>query len=390
MKRPSIRTRMFLQILRKAKHGTIDLSLPDGRKEKFGEGFPIIQVNVIKWSAIDLLFAKGDIGLARAIIDGDMVVNDVAALVEWACRNDQDLGRTLRGSWYGIWAARIRHFLNRNDRQGAKKNIQAHYDLGNEFYRLWLDPSLTYSSAIFQNPQQTLHEAQMAKYDRIIDRLEIKASDHVLEIGCGWGGFFSRAVERTGCQVTAVMNSAEQGRFNREQIFGKKMQAHVDLLQRDYRDIEGKFDKVVSIEMIEAVGEKYWGEFFGKVGASLKHQGAALIQGITIREDLFYSYRKSTDFIQQHVFPGGMLLTHQVFDQRSREPGMQLADSFDFALSYAAALGKWRENFNNSLTDVRGMGFDEKFIRLWNLYLSYCEGAFRSGRISVGQFLLER
>lgn len=390
MKGASVRTRMFLQVLQKAKHGTVNLSLPNGTCENYGEGQPLITVEVKTWDAIDLLFSKGDLGLAEAIIEGTIVVDDTVALIKWACLNDQDLGQALHGTWYGNLAEKLRHFLNRNDRKGAKKNIMAHYDLGNEFYQLWLDPSMTYSSALFQNPNQDIHSAQMTKYDRIIDSLQIKPGDHLLEIGCGWGGFFSRAVERTGCKVTAVMNSPQQARHNQQKIVDQKMTGHVNLLQQDYRDIQGTFDKIVSIEMIEAVGEQYWDTFFGKVSSSLKAKGGALIQGITIREDLFYSYRKSTDFIQQYVFPGGMLLTNNTFRDKGQENGMSLSNSFEFGLHYAETLKIWRENFNKALPKVKAMGFDDTFIRLWNLYLSYCEGAFRAGRINVGQFLLER
>jgi len=342
----------------------------------------------------DLLFQKGDLGLAEAIIEGRLVVDDVAALVEWACRNDQALGAAFQGKWYGVLAQRMRHVLAWNSRSGAKKNIMAHYDLGNEFYRLWLDSSMTYSSALFaqgsEQVPQDLQEAQMRKYDRMIERLDIRSSDHVLEIGCGWGGFFSRAVEKTGCKVTAVMNSPSQAKHNQGMIEAKGIGGHVDLQQIDYRDIQGKFDKIVSIEMVEAVGEKYWGEYFGKIGGSLREKGKTMIQGITIREDLFYSYRKGTDFIQQYVFPGGMLLTNKIFRDKGLENKMNLADQFEFPHSYVRTLQAWKENFNQNHEAVKRMGFDDKFIRMWNLYLSYCEGAFRAGRISVGQYLLER
>ena len=356
----------------------------------FGEGNPQINVHVKTWEAIDLLFDKGDLGLARAIIEDSLAVDDVAALVEWACRNDQDLAQALHGTWYGTVAAKVRHLMNRNSREGAKKNIMAHYDLGNDFYKLWLDPSMTYSSAIFENTEQPLFDAQMKKYDRIIESLNLKSSDHLLEIGCGWGGFFSRAIERTGCQVTAVMNSPEQARHNQLRIASQKMDGHVNLVQQDYRDIQGKFDKIVSIEMIEAVGEKYWNTFFSKVGTSLKSKGSVIIQGITIREDLFYSYRKSTDFIQQYVFPGGMLLTNAAFHQQGKEQGLKLSNIYEFGISYAETLKVWRHNFEKAYPQVKALGFDDRFVRLWNLYLAYCEGAFRSGRINVGQFLLEK
>lgn len=390
MSQLSLRAHLFIQILRKAHFGTIHLEFPDGKKQSFGEGDPHINVQVRKWEVFDLLFSKGDLGLAEAIIENDLIVDDVAALVEWACRNDQALGHAVYGSWYGTFLERVRHFLNRNTRLRAKKNIHAHYDLGNEFYKLWLDQSMTYSSAIFQTPDQSLETAQYAKYDRIIEALNIKPGDHVLEVGCGWGGFFSRAVEKTGCKITAVLNSSSQAKYNRLRIEKLQLQSHVQLLQQDYRDIQGKFDKVVSIEMIEAVGEQYWGTYFGKISASLKNKGAVMIQGITIREDLFYSYKKNTDFIQRYVFPGGMLLTNQTFQQQGRQNGMGLQDTFEFGGCYAQTLKQWRNNFQESLIELKSMGFDDKFIRLWNLYLAYCEGAFRAGRINVGQFLLER
>lgn len=390
MKNQSVRARMFLQILKNAKHGHIELLLPDGRREKYGQGDLITVVTVKDWEAIDTLFRLGDLGLAETIIHDQLEVGDLAALVEWACRNDRDLASALHGMWYGTLLLKLRHFLNRNSRTGAKKNIMTHYDLGNEFYRLWLDPSMTYSSALFNKPELTLEQAQTAKYDRILDTLNIRSGDHLLEIGCGWGGFFSHAVKVTGCKVTAVMNSPEQARHNLQKIKAEGMSSHVDLLQQDYRDIEGRYDKIVSIEMIEAVGEKYWNAYFGKIASSLKSGGTALVQGITIREDLFYSYRRQTDFIQQYVFPGGMLLANSVIKDKSNEHGLQLQNTFEFGIDYANTLKTWRQNFNRAIEDIKAMGFSDEFIRLWNLYLSYCEGAFRAQRINVGQFLLAK
>lgn len=386
MKGPSIATRVFLKILEGAQHGQVKITFPDGKVGAYGSGGLLAVVTVADWDVFDLLFKKGDIGLAEAIITDRMQVSDVSNLVEWACRNDQALGEAFRGKWYGVLAERLKHLLARNSREGAKNNIVAHYDLGNDFYRLWLDQSMTYSSAIFKDDDTSLHSGQMQKYDRIIEQLEIKSTDHILEIGCGWGGFFSRAVEKTGCKVTAVMNSPSQANHNRQMIEKNGMVKSVELCQVDYRDIQGKFDKVVSIEMVEAVGEQYWNDYFKKVTSSLKSRGKAMIQGITIREDLFYSYRKSTDFIQQYVFPGGMLLTDSVFENQSEKNSLHLEDKFKFPGSYARTLQIWRENFNTVLPDLKQMGYDDKFIRLWNLYLAYCEGAFRAGRISVGQY----
>lgn len=390
MSRPSIKAQLFLQILSKAHFGRVHVELPNGKSEVFGEGGPLIHVQVRNWEVFDLLFSKGDLGLAEAIIAGDLIVDDIALLIEWACRNDQALGKALHGSWYGTLLNRLRHLLNYNDRKGAKKNILSHYDLGNDFYRLWLDPSMTYSSAIFQESTVPLASAQSAKYDRIIEALDIKSGDHILEIGCGWGGFFTHAVQKTGCKVTAVMNSDAQALHNQNKLRELNLENHVELLKTDYRDISGRYDKVVSIEMIEAVGEKYWKTYFDKVSSSLKTGGSSLIQGITIREDLFYSYRKQTDFIQQYVFPGGMLLTNNVFAAQGAQSGMNLSDTFEFGDSYAETLRRWRFNFHAEKEGILALGFDERFFRLWNLYLSYCEGAFRAGRIGVGQFTFEK
>lgn len=387
---PSLKARIFLKLLKNTKGGSLSLTLPDGKVEHFGDGPTDINLRINQWSVIDDLLDKGDLGLAEAIIEGSLEVDNVVGLVEWACRNDEAMERMIHGTWYGTMAARLRRFLTENSRRGAKKNIMAHYDLGNDFYRLWLDQSMTYSSAIYSDKQTSLEQAQLAKYDRIIDQLGIKSSDHVLEIGCGWGGFFSRAVERTGCKVTAVMNSPAQAQHNRDLIARRGFADHVDLRQVDYRDIEGRYDKIVSIEMIEAVGEKYWGSFFDKVSSSLKTGGQSLIQSITIQDHLFDSYRSKTDFIQRYVFPGGMLLSPKVFEDYGAQRDLRVAKPFEFGISYAETLQEWRKNFEQVEKTVLDMGFDDKFMRMWKLYLSYCEGAFRAERINVGHYLLEK
>ncbi len=390
MAQPSFAARFFMQILKNAKNGHVEITFPDGKKEKFGDTNFVAHVHIKEWSAIDQMVQKGDLGLAEAVIEGKVDVDNMAALIEWACRNDQALGRALHGTWVGTLLYKIKFMLSRNSKTGAKKNIMAHYDLGNDFYKLWLDQTMTYSSGLFKTGQETLEQAQLNKYDRMIETLNIKSGDHVLEIGCGWGGFFSRVVEKTGCKVTAVMNSPRQAAHNRAMIQAKGMSGYIDLKEMDYRDIEGKYDKVVSIEMIEAVGEQYWDNYFQKVSSSIKGKGQAIIQGITIHDDLFYSYRSKPDFIQNYIFPGGMLLTNSIFDRKSKENNMVLADQFEFGISYAETLKMWRQKFNEVKGHVTQMGFDDKFMRMWNLYLSYCEGAFRAERINVGQYMMER
>lgn len=390
MKQASIGAKIFIQLLKKSQYGSVSVTFPDGSASSFGQGELVARVRVNNWSAIDEIISKGDIGLAESIIENHLEVDQMASLVEWACRNDQALAQAVHGRLIGTLMFQLKRFLQRNSKVGAKKNIMAHYDLGNDFYQLWLDQTMSYSSALFKTAEESLEQAQLNKYDRLIEQLNIKSGDHVLEIGCGWGGFFSRAVEKTGCKVTAVMNSPSQARHNRLMIVNKGMQSHINLQEIDYRDISGQYDKVVSIEMIEAVGEQYWDDYFSKVSQSLKSKGQALIQGITIREDLFYSYRKNTDFIQSYIFPGGMLLANSIFDSKSRAHELSLVDQFEFGESYADTLQLWRERFNQAREQVIAMGFDDKFIRLWNLYLSYCEGAFRAQRINVGQYHLVR
>ncbi|MFS4460676.1 class I SAM-dependent methyltransferase [Bdellovibrio sp. HCB2-146] len=390
MSRMTLKTRFFLSILQNTQGATLVVTFPDGRREEFGQGNPRIEIQATSWQTFDEIIDKGDLGLAESIVNGDLIVNDVAALIQWACYNDAAIERLIHGTWFGTFFARLRKMLNPNSKSGAKKNIMAHYDLGNSFYQLWLDPSMTYSSALYASPNQGLQEAQMAKYDRIIEALDIRPEDHVLEVGCGWGGFFSRAVEKTGCKVTAVMNSPAQAAFNRNLIRDRGYAQNVDLRQIDYRDIDGRFDKIVSIEMVEAVGEQYWPAFFGKVTESLKTGGQALIQSITIQDDLFDVYRSKTDFIQRYVFPGGMLLAPKVFADYSKRFGLLAEKPFEFGISYADTLKMWKENFEKSKSEVRTLGFDDKFLRLWDLYLGYCEGAFRAERINVGHYHLQK
>ncbi len=389
MNGPSLKARLLFNILDRTTNSRLLISMPDGEQRMFGSGESIINLDVKKWTVFDLVLDKVDLGLAEAIINGDLAVDNEAALIEWACRSDQQLQEFFQGSFAGFFLAKINHLLNRNTIKTAAKNISKHYDLGNNFYNLWLDSTLTYSSAIFGSPNTRLVDAQNAKYDRIIEKLGIKSTDHVLEIGCGWGGFFSRAAELTGCKVTGITLSNEQANYANKLITNKKLQNQVNIQVIDYRNTHLKYDKVVSIEMIEAVGAEYWDIYFEKISSSLKKNGKALIQGITIRDDLFEAYIKNTDFIQQYIFPGGMLITDKILETKANAYKMKLTDNFHFGLDYAKTLNIWRQNFIKELSKVREQGFDEKFIRMWGLYLSYCEGAFRAERINVSQFLLE-
>lgn len=297
-------------------------------------------------------------------------------------RNREVLARAVYGSWRQLLAARVRHWFNRNSRAGSRRNIMAHYDLGNDFYRAWLDPSMSYSAALYPvGENASLSMAQHAKYRRILDRLQAKAGERVLEIGCGWGGFAELAVA-DGLQLTGLTLSPAQLEWARKRV------PQADLRLQDYRDTQEKFDHVVSIEMFEAVGERWWPTYFSTVARALKPGGKAVIQSITLRDDLFPSYRRGTDFIQQYIFPGGMLPSRRVFRQAAARQGLQVTDEFAFGLDYARTLAAWRASFEANWPQISQLGFDDTFRRLWRFYLCYCEAGFAAGNIDVVQFEL--
>ena len=286
------------------------------------------------------------------------------------------------GSWHQLLSARIRHWLNRNSRSGSKRNIMAHYDLGNDFYRLWLDQGMSYSSAIYPTAETTdLEHAQRAKYRRILRRLQAEPGQRVLEIGCGWGGFAEMAVQQ-GLQVTGLTLSPLQLEWAQKRAPG------ADLRLQDYRDTSGQFDHIVSIEMFEAVGERWWPAYFDTVAKALKPGGRALIQSITIRDDLFDDYRKGTDFIQQYIFPGGMLPSRSAFRDAAARQGLAVNAEYTFGADYARTLLEWRHAFERNWPQIAALGFDEKFRRLWRMYFCYCEAGFLAGNVSVVQFEL--
>lgn len=390
----NINNHVLFKALEKTKFGLIKLKIINPNSEyTFGEGELVAEVRVKNYQVLHEIVRGGDIELASAIVREDILISDEAAFIAWACKNDESLKSTFHGKFLGTLVPRVKRWLRPNTIKGAKKNIIEHYDLGNNFYDKWLDPTMSYSAALFSSPdrEDDLREAQLKKYDRIIDELGISSQDRVLEIGCGWGGFFSRAVERTGCQVTAVMNSPSQAAYNKELISNKKLSSHVNLELMDYRLIEGKFDKIVSIEMIEAVGEKYWPTYFNKIASSLNAKGRALIQAITIKDELFEDYRSNPDFINTLIFPGGMLLTNNNVDKSARLAGLHTEGKpFEFGLCYAETLRRWRENFLSAYNEELLPKLDKEFVNLWRFYLSYCEGAFNAQRINVAHFAIEK
>jgi cyclopropane-fatty-acyl-phospholipid synthase len=331
---------------------------------------------------------SGDIGFAEGFMAGEWGSPDLAALLTLLSANADRLMRVITGSPLAQAAHWFMHVTRANTRAGARRNIHAHYDLGNRFYSAWLDSTMTYSSARFAAAGQDLSEAQRNKYRALAQHLELERGDEVLEIGCGWGGFAEIAAGEYGARVTALTISEAQHDFARQRIEKAGLADQVEIRLQDYRDVEGAFDKVASIEMFEAVGERYWPAYFNKIAEVLKPGGKAALQIITIREDLFEAYRKRADFIQRYIFPGGMLPSLDRLRGEVERAGLAWRRLEAFGQSYADTLAEWRRRFTAKWEEIRPLGFDEKFKQLWAFYLSYCEAGFRSGRTDVVQLAL--
>ena len=375
-------TRLVFQLLEKLTGGLLEIRLPDGSCALFGDGEHGISMQVHDEATFAMVLARGDIGLAEAYLDGYWDSPDITGLLALLAKNRAVLQKAVYGSWRNLLAARVRHWLNRNSKAGSKRNIMAHYDLGNDFYQLWLDPSMSYSAAIYREVDDgSLETAQHAKYRRILNHLKARAGQKVLEIGCGWGGFAELAVA-SGLQVTGLTLSPAQLAWAQQRV------PQADLRLQDYRDNREQFDHVVSIEMFEAVGERFWPGYFKTVAGALKPGGKAMIQSITIRDDLFASYRRGTDFIQQYVFPGGMLPSRQAFRAAAAKQGLRVQGEYAFGLDYARTLAEWRLAFEAKWPEIQKLGFDENFRRLWRMYLCYCEAGFLAGNVYVVQFEL--
>ena len=379
---PARDTHLVLTLLERIAGGMLEVRLPDGSSRLFGAGEHGVTLQVHDEAMFGQVLARGDIGLAEAYLDGHWDSPDVAGLLTLLTRNRDVLRKAVYGSWRNLLAARVRHWLNRNSRTGSKRNIMAHYDLGNDFYRLWLDPTMSYSAAIYRATDGgDLETAQRAKYRRILRRLQASPGQSVLEIGCGWGGFAEIAVAE-GLQVTGLTLSPAQLEWAR------KRAPQADLRLQDYRDTREQFDHIVSIEMFEAVGERWWPAWFRTVARNLAPEGRAVVQSITIRDDLFARYRKGTDFIQQMVFPGGVLPSVAEFRKQAQRAGLEVREAFAFGRDYARTLAEWARNFEAAWPEIARLGFDERFRRLWRFYLAYCEAGFAAGSTDVVQFEL--
>jgi len=388
--RAPVAARMMLALLERIKVGTVVLTTPDGETCRFAATpEPYVELHIHDWSACRQIMQSGDIGFAEAYRDGKYSCNDIVAALSVAVINQDIMEQTIHGTFWGTVLYRLRHVLNRNTRTGSQKNIHLHYDIGNSFYRLWLDDSMTYSSALFQEAGVTLEQAQYAKYERLLNLIDVKAGDHILEIGCGWGALAEYAARTRGCRVTGISLSREQLVYARARVQGTPQAEMTEFKYLDYRDLKGEYDAVVSVEMFEAVGETYWPSFFRKLRQVVKPGGKIALQSITMGNEYFEAYRTQTDFIQQYIFPGGMLPSPARLQQEVSKAGLSLHDICDFGQDYAETLHQWRKRFEHSLDRIRAMGFDEAFIKLWRFYLCYCEAGFVNKRTSVCQVLLQ-
>lgn len=371
--------------------GQVLVELPDGRTEWHGvdEG-PVARLNIKNSRVANRLISGGNVGFAESYMDGDWDSPDLAELLTIAALNIQALDRSLRGSYLYRAYSKLAHRLNRNTEKGSRQNISQHYDLGNDFYSAWLDPSMTYSAGIFENESTTLEQSQTAKYARLADQLGLQPGHEVLEIGCGWGGFAEYAAKERGASVRAITISKEQKSFAEKRIFEAGLAEKVTIDFCDYRHLEGKYDRIASIEMFEAVGQQYWPVYFERLNRHLSDDGSAALQIITIADDQFDEYIKRPDFIQRYIFPGGMLPSPEKLNREFRNAGLACTDWFDFGSGYAKTLEEWNIRFQAAWPDIRSETYDDRFKRMWDYYFAYCIAGFRAKTIDVCQVRLKK
>lgn len=386
--------RAALKLLGQLQVGTLIVHTPDGATHHAaGTVRPELHatLSVHDWSVFAATLRTGDIGFAESFVAGQWTTPHLADLLRLLLANRTVIDKALYGTWWGSLLHRVQHLLNRNTRSGSRRNISAHYDLGNAFYSLWLDSTMNYSSAWFDGDFTQPHgQAQAAKLRRAIDATGVRPGQRLLEIGCGWGAI-AECAAADGVDVVGVTLSTEQLAYAQARLASAGLAERGDLRLQDYRDVDdGPFDAVVSIEMFEAVGREYWDVYFQNVHRQLKPGGKACIQAIVIRDDLFERYTRSADFIKRYVFPGGMLASSTLFVEHAQTAGLRVVDRLSFGADYAETLRRWRAGFLAKLDEVRRQGFGDRFIRLWEFYLAYCEAAFDAGNTDVVQFTLER
>jgi len=390
---------IFNKIFQPMRDGRLTVALPDGRQLLYGDGEGGVQadITVRRSGLFKKCFWQGDVGFGESYVNGDWDTSDVTRVIEWMIRNVEnhptlmsDKKKFTPVNWLGLLNI-ISHLVRMNSIYGSRKNISAHYDLGNDFFKLFLDPTMTYSSAYFKTPDQDLQQAQIQKYDELCRKLCLKETDRVLEIGGGWGGFAVHAAKNYGCHVTALTVSREQFDYATKRFFEAGVNKLAEVKFCDYRLMEGTFDKIVSIEMIEAVGDKYIDTYFRKCHELLAKDGLLGLQMILSPDHRYESFRDNVDWIQKHIFPGSLLPSmKRIMRGLDRTGSLCIFDYEDMTPHYVRTLATWRENFNANLPEVKELGFDEAFVRKWNYYWSYCEAAFKTRNISVAQVVLTR
>ena len=386
------KAKLFFSVLSQGKYGSITVYY-EKKKIFFHRGVlpgPSAQIRLLKKKCLDDFFLKGDLGWAESYIESNWESSNLSDFLEWGAKNFHEFSKYIRGKWFIILYLRLKHYLNRNSKTGSKKNISFHYDLGNSFYEKWLDKSMTYSSGMFKKESDDLYDAQLNKYQNLAKITDIKNNDKVLEVGCGWGGFSCFLAKNFSADVTAITISKKQYEKVKEKVFTEKLTEKINVKLTDYREIKGLYDKIVSIEMFEAVGEKYWSKYFDVLGSNLKYNGAIGLQTITIEDKFFKKYRKFPDFIQTYIFPGGMLPSIEEMSKVLKSKGLSIEKKQMFGNDYAKTLRMWSKSFENSWENIKKEGFNDAFRRMWRYYLGYCEGGFKSGNINVGQFLIKK
>jgi cyclopropane-fatty-acyl-phospholipid synthase len=378
--------------LKKIRCGALEVSLPDGRvfQMKGSEAGPNARVDVVNPDIFSRLAREGDMGFSDAYLEGWWTSPDLQAFLDLVFANNEEMGHGFPGGFLVQYYERFFHWLRGNSKTQARKNISYHYDLGNEFYGKWLDESMTYSSALFKTGQEDMEKAQIQKYAQLCDEMGMKEGDNLLEIGCGWGGFAEYAAGTRGAKMTCLTISQEQHDFAKERMFKAGLADKVDVVMRDYRDETGTYDGIASIEMFEAVGEKYWPTYFNAVHDRLKPGANASLQIITISNELFPKYRKTVDFIQKHVFPGGMLPSPNALREQVEQAGLQYVKSVEFGESYSITLRRWYETFNAAWPEIKSASFDQRFKNMWDFYLTSCASGFHYGTTDVTQVTIRR
>ena len=353
-----------------------------------GQVGPTADIQINSWKLVPRLLLSGDMGLAESFLSGEWETSNLTQLILLGDINERALGNAVTPSKFINSIEKLRHQRRDNSKRGSRRNVAAHYDLGNEFYSHWLDNTMSYSSALFTDFGEELEVGQNRKYQRLAKALKLKEGDQVLEIGCGWGGFAEIAAKEYKCNVVGITLSNEQAKFAQRRMKENQLSNLVDIRIEDYRDVQGSFDKIVSIEMFEAVGEEHWRNYFETIKTRLKPGGLAGIQSITIANEFFETYKRRPDFIQKYIFPGGILPSEDKLNNAVSSAGLKILDDYYFGKSYAETLRRWQSTFEQKWDDIKNLGFDEKFQKMWRYYLSYCEAGFETGHINVGQFLI--